>query len=240
MGSKRRMPIEEEWFDKKTNDILYGWMQAAATYDKEIEEKDKQLYYPKAQFTKDLKTIKTLLRIKDKRSVMSKVKALIDSGYVGEDTNNYYFPYNPNNPYILVDKELLFNIVTTTNEFGLKIYTYLLNKQGYKQRYHFTINELKQVFGYSATTKGNIETIIAGNLDSLLCNDIIAYHVEQVEIPTAHGIVKTRNFVLDNVAIKLPERKKFRIQEMETMAEEGNALADWTTQEERKEAEFNF
>lgn len=31
----RRMPVEENWFDKKTNDLLYGYLQASASYNKD-------------------------------------------------------------------------------------------------------------------------------------------------------------------------------------------------------------
>lgn len=239
MSAKRRMPLEKEWFDKKTNDILYGFMQAAATYKPEEVERNKQLYYSKADFNTDMKVIKTILRVKDKKNVMTKVKGLIEKGYIAEDAMNYYFPYNPENPYILVDKELLFYICTALSEFSLKVYVYLLNKQGFKNNYQFTVRELKEAFGYSSTTK-TIDATLNACLHALQEIGIIKYHAEYVDLTTAKGEYKVPNYILDNVAYHLPETIKKSLQEMEQMNKEVDKIAAVTTEEERREAGFHF
>lgn len=215
---KRRMPVEENWFEKKTNDLLYGFMQASATFNKEEIEEMKKLYYPKAQFIQDLKMIKKLLECKDKRTIMSKINVLIDRGYLAEDDDNYYFPYERENFYLLMDKDLLFYICTTMSEFSVKTYVYLADKARMKDDYHFTIKEIKTAFGYSDNTRGAIENIIANCLALLSSANLIKYEIEYVELPSSQGEYKVPNMVLKNVSTKMPEVTKENIQKIKEVS----------------------
>lgn len=209
--SKRRMPLEENWFDKKVNDILYGFMQASATFNPDEKDEMKKLYYPKKQFQKEKKIIMTLIGCTDMRTVKGKLKIIMDKGYLAEDDNNYYFPYNYDNHYVLMEKDLLSYICTTMNEFALKTYVYLADKARMKDNYHFTIKELKIAFGYSESTR-EIEKVITNCLDLFQKIEMIKYHVEHVTLENANGEYKVPNLVLDSVETQLPKERVDNIQ----------------------------
>lgn len=211
----RRMPVEENWFDKKTNDLLYGYLQASASYNKDEQDTMKRLYYPKAQFNKELKIIKQLIGCSDKRTVTTKIKTLMERGYLAEDANNYYFPYNPDNFYIILDRDLLFYICTTMSQFSLKTYVYLADKARMKDNYHFTIKELRVAFGYSSNSQNaTMEKAIGGCLDVLARTGLIRYHKEYVDVNYNESGYKCPNFVLDYVATTLPTETEAAMAEM--------------------------
>lgn len=210
------MPIEENWFNYGISDVLYGFMQASATYNPNEKDEMKKLYYSKKQYNKDIKIIKTLLGCKDKRTVTSKIKRLVESAYIAEDSENYYFPYDANNFYLLVDKELLYYICTTMSAFALKTYVYLGDKARMKPNYHFTIKELRVAFGYSSNSQNaQAEKIIGSCLDLLSKAGLLKYHKEMVKVNYNDDGYECPNFVLDYVATTLPKDTQETLEEME-------------------------
>ena len=195
--TKRRMPIEQDWFDKNTSAILYGLMQSEAEFDKEKEE----LFYPKKKLKLTISDLKKYLGIKAKRneSFNARIKKLLELNYLSEDDANYYFPYNKENLYFLIPKAVLSDLCKRTNDFALKIYVYLAFKNKGIPNYKFTITELALAMGYSLNSGLSREGILKA-LTTLKSLKYLDYDKKVVKIDN----VLTTNLYVKDIALKVP------------------------------------
>lgn len=200
---RRRIPVEEEWFDKNLNSIIYGFLQANALKNNNPTDSQKILYYPKKQVKNDLSILKKLLDKKDNRSIYAQINKLIEKNYLSEDVDNYYFPYNEKNLYFLMDKNLLICLVYRTNNVALKIFVYLAFKSKSQKGFRFTLKSLQKLIGFSENTRGHGEKLVRESLETLANNKFILFHTDYVTSSDAKHIVP--NYVLDYVTSKAPD-----------------------------------
>lgn len=209
--NKRRIPTDKQWFDYRHNKFaswLYCFMISSATYN------DK-LYYPKRNFSRDLPLIKKFLGVSDKRTITKYINQLKSLEYLAEDNENYYFPFQYNTgTYILINRDLLYNLCITKSTITTQIFVYLMDRLKMKQKlyaetsYNFTIKELRVALGYSEKTQNaTIEKAINECLMTLKAEQYIDYTNTYVDITTKDGRTQTiPNYVLTYVCETIPQR----------------------------------
>jgi hypothetical protein len=208
MSNTRRFSLEEDFMNWSTNDLLYGFLRSLSTARLDIDDDGKVIktksgndkwreYLTVKEYKKNKKTIagicgcstKTIDRHIDKLFE----KGLLDEGIEVITVNGkeyeyecFWFPYDEDGLYKIVDKDVIKYLVYTRNAHAIRIYLYLLNKYQWKKDsgdYIFTIQELKEALGYAATTK-SCDELIKCVLASFKAEGIIAYEkfVDEVEI----------------------------------------------------------
>lgn len=204
----RRISLEDDFMNHKTNDLLFAYMLSCATY----HPVEKRIYLTKAKYTGE-KMPQTIAKLcgKSLKTITRHLAALIDKGLVAEDVvvcgdkevASYVFPYDENTNYQIVNNEMLKYVIHTRNQCAVRIYVYLLNKYLWKENYHFTSRELQVAIGYSANTESSsIYEMIRDILDSFKREGIIKYD-EVYETLTnfeTGEVINTPNKVLRFVA----------------------------------------
>lgn len=196
-NKQRRISLEEDFMNWNTNDLLYGFMRCLSTA-RPIFENGKlvkwQEYLPKKNFKKNKKLIASICNITT-RTIDNQINKLFEAGLLDEgfeivelngkeyEYECYWFPYNEEENYKLVDKEVLNYLVNTRNAQGIRVYIYLLNKYQWKKDYVFTIQEIKEALGYAASTK-TADGMIRDILASFKAEGIIKYEkfIDEVDI----------------------------------------------------------
>lgn len=175
----RRLSLEKDFMNRTSDDLIYGLMLCFATYN----PNDKELYLSKKNFTKNRRIFYELCDLSKfsnqyARKLKYRVDNMLDTGLIAEDDNNYYFPYDVNGKYRIVDKDMLRYIIDTRSRFAVKVYIILADwfswKSLMKEKYYFSRSELAESLGYS---KNNSEfrTTIDHVLESLNREGIIQY-----------------------------------------------------------------
>lgn len=150
------------------DDLLLGYLQYIATYNPH----EKRLYLWKKIFLKNRKTIGKALGITT-QTLNRHIAKLKENNLLSEDTENYYFPYNEQGKYKIINSDMLSYLITTSNCNAIKIYIYLLNKYQWKQDYVFTLRELQTAIGYSESSNNKLASDIVKNNLKRFCNDDI-------------------------------------------------------------------
>lgn len=175
----RRLSLEKDFMNRTSDDLIYGLMLCFATYN----PNDKELYLSKKNFIKNRRIFYELCDLgkfsnQYARKLKYRVDNMLDTGLIAEDDNNYYFPYDVNGKYRIVDKDMLRYIIDTRSKFAVKVYIILADwfswKSLMKEKYYFSRSELAESLGYS---KDNSEfrTTIDHVLESLNREGIIQY-----------------------------------------------------------------
>lgn len=176
---KRRVSTEEDFMNHTIDDLLWGYMACLATYNDNILYLSKEIFaQPKVQTT-----VKGIVGAKTIRTVKNHLDNLKAYGLISEDENNFYFPYDIDTRYVLVDRDLLEKMVIWGSRFIVKIYAYLFSKYQYKPDYKFTKKELAiQALGYPESSSDNKEVlrVITICLEHLEECGILAYAKETV------------------------------------------------------------
>ena len=142
---KRRFSIEPSFIQSRTNDLIYAFMRSISTINPKPQPKE---YL-------SLTTLKTnrklFLNICDltPRQFTRALNKLIDEGLVTFENDNYYFPFDYDERYKLIDKNMLKYLINTRSIHAIRIYLILLNFYSYKKGYVFTLKEIKTLLGYS-------------------------------------------------------------------------------------------
>ena len=208
--SKRRIPTEKEWFDYKNNRFagwLYCFMSSSASFHE-------RLYYRKQDFRADLPLIKKLLSVNDNRTINKYINILKDKNYLAEDENNYYFPYVvKNGTYILIDKDLLYNLCITKSTITTQIFIYLSNRMKMKEdkyketTYNFTLKELRIALGYSENSQNaSVEKAIKECLQTLKAENYIDYENVYIDLIVKGVPEKVPNYVLTSITEVIPQK----------------------------------
>lgn len=206
----RRMSLEEDLLNFKTNDLLYGFMRSLSTARPEVENgkavktangKTKfREYLPVKTFKKHKKLIAGILNVSP-RTIDNQLNKLFEAGLIDEgievittkgvdtDVECYWFPFDEDGKYKIVDRDVIEYLVHTRNAHAIRIYLYLLSKYQWKKDYIFTIQELKEALGYAASTK-SCDALIKNVLASFKAEGIIKYEkiYEQVDIGDANSL----------------------------------------------------
>ena len=208
--SKRRIPTTKEWFDYKTYKFA-GWLYCFMSSSAKFHEK---LYLKKTDFVASWPIIKRATGKDDNRTIKKYLKILLDNNYLSEDEENYYFPFVMNNgTYILIDKDLLYNICTTKSVIAIQTFIYLSNRMKMKKElydestYNFTLKELRVALGFSASSQNKlIETAIRECLQTLKAEKYIDYDNIYVDILVNGIVTKSPNYQLTFIAETLPQK----------------------------------
>lgn len=212
---KRLIPTDKEWYDYNHNKYcawLFSYMVSCATYN----PTEKDLYITKKSFNKtdNIKLILKFLNVKNKKTVIKYLDKLIDLGYVKTtDTDTCYHLLNyTENTYVLIDKDLLYNICITKSALSIQIFIYLLERMTYKQQrtkeniYNFTLKELEIVLGFSGNSQNyNIESAIKECLQTLKAESYINYKIVHIELNDCDKNYKIPNYQLTYITERLPQ-----------------------------------
>lgn len=216
------MPIEENWFNKNTPAQLYGLLQSGAEFD----QKEKKLFFSKSELNLAIKEFKKYLGITAKRNdgFNLKVKKLLESGYLSEDDNNYYFPFEEKNLYFLIPKDVLSDLSKRTNDYVIKIYVYLAFKSKAIPNYKFTASELALLMGYSSIGGKNREGIIKA-LTTLQVLGYLDYDVTNVKLKNGKAVP---NFYIKNISLSIPKKliRKDRVVQKASAIEYGLSVKE--------------
>ena len=223
----RRFSIEEDFINFKTNDLLYGFMRSLSTARPEVEDgkvvktangKTKyREYLPLKTFRKNKKLIAAICNVTP-RTIDNHIEKLAEAGLIDQgieriETNGqtydyecYWFPYDEDGLYKIVDKNVVEYLVHTRNAHAIRVYLYLLSKYQWKKDYIFTLQELKEALGYAASTK-TCDALIKNVLASFKAEGIIKYEkiYEQVDIDVnGSNVINVERmklkYVLENAA----------------------------------------
>lgn len=138
---------------------LYGFMRCLSTARR--NEGQWEEYLLKTTFNKSKKVVMDVCGIGTARTFKRHLDSLIECGLVEEGTIKvknekgkeyeyacYFFPFDYDGNYKLMDKELLKYLVNTSNGISIKVYLYLLNCSTAKKDWEFTIKEIVAALGY--------------------------------------------------------------------------------------------
>lgn len=212
----RRFSLKEDFMNHATNDLLYGYMLAIATF----QPIEKKLYLTKAKYnTENVSSIIAKLCGKAKKTIDNHLKKLIEGGLVAEEwvmcgndkCLSYVFPYDVDGNYQLVNNDMLKYVIQTRNACAVRVYVYLLNKYLWKHDYHFTSKELLVAIGFSANSEhSTLYELIRNILESFKREGIIEYdEIFETIISNSTGeTINTPNKVLKFVAQKKDELRK--------------------------------
>lgn len=164
--NKRRFSLEDDFMKARIDAQLYGFMRCLSTAmptNKTTENGNQEWkeYLLIETINNNRKLIMSVCGIGTPKTLNTHIGKLIEAGLIEEGTIEsngftykcYYFPYDYDGIYKLINKDLLFAIVNGLQENALKIYLYLLNCSGMCKDYEFTLIELKSALGYSTSTK---------------------------------------------------------------------------------------
>ena len=155
---KRRISTEGEFMQYNTDDILLGCMLYFATY----YPKEEKLYLPKADYVKNRNLLKdicdTSAQTLNNHLKKLAAKGLIQEGKIekcGKQIDCFFFPFDYNTKYELVDKEMIWYVASTRNCCAFRVYVLLLSWFRYKEKtnekYDFTNKEIMRRLGYNDT-----------------------------------------------------------------------------------------
>lgn len=225
---RRRFSLEDNFMKARIDTQLYGFMRCLSTAlptDETTENGNKKWkeYLLKDSITKNRKLIMEVCGIGTVKTLNRHLEQLIEVGLVEEGTfevngfdyDCYYFPYDYHGIYKLINKDLLFVIVNGLQPLSLKIYLYLLNSSGVNENYEFTLNELKDAFGYSQSTK-TVDKVLNLSLSILQELKIIDYEDIMKEYIDKYGVLQKKPVKkLLFIATECPEnlKKKLKIPE---------------------------
>lgn len=186
--TRRRVPLQQNWFDYHLDTIVYSFMLVGATA--RIKPGDKTdgsqsfLYLSQSKYKKLRPMIKQVIG-KTARQVGERVQKLIDAGYIkyNEQAKQYTFPFDYNEKYYIVSTDVLAYLCTVSNPFVVKIYFYLADKYKFKKDYKFTLTQLRKMLGYSGSANSRVNDLIKLALSSLSVMKFIEYKKVYAKVP---------------------------------------------------------
>ena len=161
------------------------------------------LYLSQSKYKKLRPTIKLLIG-KTARQVGERVQKLIKAGYIKYDqqAKEYSFPFDYNENYYIVSRDVLAYLCTVSNPFVVKIYFYLADKYKFKKDYKFTLTQLRKMLGYSGSANARVNDMIKLALSSLSIMHFIQYKKVYVKVPGNQTDRPVEEFQIVNVVGK--------------------------------------
>ena len=222
--TKRRFSLEDDFMKARIDAQLYGIMRCLSTAmpTKNSNQQWKE-YLLVSTINNNRKLIMDVCGIGTVKTLNRHIEMLIEAGLAekssieinGFEYDCYFFPYDYDGVYKLISKDLLFVIVNGLQPLSLKIYLYLLNCSGINQNYEFTLNELKDVLGYSQSTK-TVDKVLNLSLGILKELKIIDFYDTTTRYVDKNGIEQEKPVKkLLFIATECPEnlKKKLKIPE---------------------------
>ena len=218
---KRRFSLDDDFMKSRINAPLYGMLRCLSTAMPTNEltpagNKKYKEYLPAETINNNRKWIMDVCGIGSVKTLNRHMELLQEKGLVelGKFESNgftypcYFFPFDYDGVYKLINKDLLFAIVTGLRDHALKIYLYLLNCSGMKENYEFTLNELKEALGYATSTK-TVDKGINVALKMLQELKIIDFYETMKEYTDSNGKFQKKPIkVLRWIAVECPENLK--------------------------------
>lgn len=191
---KRRFSIDEDFMKARIDAHLYGFMRCLSTARpatrEELNEKPKceqTEYLLASTLNKSKKIIMDVCGIGTTKTFRRHILDLIEAGLIEEgkikvknekgkeyEYDCYFFPFDYDGNYKLIDKEFLRYLVDTGNAMSIKVYLYLLNCSTAKDNWVFTINEISVALGYARSTQ-TAESVIKDCLECFKRQGIVEY-----------------------------------------------------------------
>lgn len=204
----RRLSLEKDFMNYDTDDLMFGLMLSTATYNPNL----KQLYLSKSSYVSDRKLFYSVCDTNNMKTLKRRLDKIKEKGLVIEDDKNYYFPYNVNDRYRIIDKQMLRYLVDTRSKQCIRVYILLLDwymwKNSTKEHYIFTRGEVAERLGFSKNNS-NARLTISNILSSLQKEGIISYREFYQNKIMDNGIEVTIPLIeLCYVAKKVDEFKK--------------------------------
>lgn len=204
----RRLSLEKDFMNYDTDDLMFGLMLSTATYNPNL----KQLYLSKNSYASDRKLFYSVCDTNNMKTLKRRLDKIKEKGLVIEDDKNYYFPYNVNDRYRIIDKQMLRYLVDTRSKQCIRVYILLLDwymwKSSTKEHYIFTRGEVAERLGFSKNNS-NARLTISNILSSLQKEGIISYREFYQNKIMDNGIEVTIPLIeLCYVAKKVDEFKK--------------------------------
>ena len=218
----RRISLENDFFNYKIDDLIYGILACLATYHPEL----KQLYISKAEIRNNTRLIYPICAgtaTPPAKMLQRKIKTLIDNGLLkegnikqsnGTDLECYFFTYDDVGAYYIIKKDLLRYIVDTKSVHGIQLYIYLADRMKYitstdrDDLRSFTIKELSMKLGYSASSHAHLQTI-TNTLEDLKRTGLIDYVNYSEMMPTKNGQLQpVQRYRLTKVTTELSDLPK--------------------------------
>lgn len=222
----RRISLEPERFNYSIDYVFYGLLASfASARPTELKDGQYELYLTEANYKRCRSLIRRCLGNVSAQTMRNKLKRLLEKGLLIFDKNlkEYRFPYDYNQKYYIISRDILLYLCLTAQSIVIQTYIYLADRFKWKQNYHFTILELEQALGYSATARNTlIEAKIGAGLAALKAQGLIDYDKVQVEAITEMGKYKTSRMVLKNVTTHI----------LPTIVKEGYLLTSPTEKEQ--------
>ena len=193
---KRRMSLEDNFMNYGIDDLLFGSMYYLATFHPIA----KKLYLTKKNYTKNRKMFYNLEDNGNAKTLKRHLDKLIEKGLVveeelvinGEKYPSYVFPYDYDKKYQLIEKDMLWYIISTRNRQAVKIYTQLLNWYLWKKEndefFIFTNKDIMKILGYSTDNK-MASSMVSNILESLSREGVIRYENYFEDCIANNGIV---------------------------------------------------
>lgn len=227
LENSRRIPVQPNWFDYHLDTIIYSFMLASATA--RIKPGDKKdgsesyLYLSQSKYKKIRPIMKTIVG-KTARQIGERVQRLKEAGYVAfnEQTKQFTFPFDYNEKYYIVSKDVLAYLCTVSNPFVIKIYFYLADRYKYKTNYKFTLKELRKILGYSEGENERVTNLIKLALSALSVMEFIEF--KPVKVKLSNGKVIDNYELVNVVGRSLP--KKISKELSEKLSLEGRKVVD--------------
>lgn len=194
---QRRFSLEEDFMNFKTNDLLYGFMRGLSTA-RPVEGGKYQEYLPIKEFKKNKKLIAGICGCTT-RTIGNQIEKLFEAGLLDEgveiiEQNGkqyeypcYWFPYDYNGKYKLIDQDLVRYLVHTRNSQAIRIYLFLLEKYQWKKDYVFTREEIRDALGYAPTTTSCMD-LINDCLASFQAEGLIKFTTIECPIETSDDL----------------------------------------------------
>ena len=216
---QRRFSLEEDFMNYKTDDLLYTFMRTLSTARPEegkVNKEGKPIfkeYLPKKDFLKhkgeiagicgcSTKTIDRHIEKLFENDLLEEGVEIVKDGDKEYQYKCYWFPYDENGKYKILDKDFIRYLIDTRNAQCIRVYLYLLNKYQYKKNYTFTYKEILIALGYSPDTS---TTSISNIIDSF-CREGILEVEDKYDYIEKHGeIHKIPVKELQFVATKLSQ-----------------------------------
>lgn len=204
--NKRRFSLEDDFMKTRTDTHLYGFMRCLSTAMPDGEGKWKE-YLLVSTFNKSKKVVMGVCGIGTQKTLKRHIDDLIAANLIevgsikvkGKDYACYFFPFDYDGNFKLLDKELVRYMVDTGNAMTIRTYLYLLNCSTAKKDWEFSCKEIVEALGYDREYQPMQKTV--GNiLDALkkcgLINYIDTYktHIDDAtgrEVPEPVKILKS-------------------------------------------------
>ena len=213
MENKRRFSLDDDFMKTRADTHLYGFMRCLSTAmpDQSNPGKWKE-YLLVSTLNKSKKIIMGVCGIGTTRTFKRHLDELIAAGLVeegkitvkGKDYACYFFPYDYDGNFKIIDKELVRYMVDTGNAMTIRVYLYLLNCSTAKTDWKFTQREIVKALGYAEDYQPMSKTV-NNILDALKKCGLINYvstweqRVDDATgktIPTEYKILKSVSTVL--------------------------------------------